>query len=276
MINLSKAPRLVATDLDGTLVRSDDSVSPRSMAALKRLAASGVIVVGATGRGPRLLDICRRDIPSADFLVLGQGAFVYECRYDDSVVEMTNRSVAGEILHEAVMLIEAEVGPLRALAEPADPVRDITGDHWPDWPWPAVRLETLPRELAFTGPMVKGYFVSDSISGTELLKAATNVVDLEKVVITESGVGMLEVCPVGVDKAAGLQVVLDKFDIGWEDVLAFGDATNDLPMLGAAGHAVAMPNAHPWVKDVADEIAPASNDDDGVAQYLEYILDELL
>ena len=276
MIDLSRAPRLVATDLDGTLVRSDDSVSPRSMAALKRLAASGVIVVGATGRGPRLLELCRRDIPAADFLVLGQGAFVYECRFDDSVVEMANRSVPGEVLHEAVSMIEAEVGPLRALAEPADPVRHITGDHWPDWPWPAVRLETLPREQAFTGPMVKGYFVSDTIPGTELLAAALELVDPAKVVVTESGVGMLEVCPVGVDKAAGLQVVLDKFDIDWEDVLAFGDATNDLPMLRAAGHAVAMPGAHPWVKAVADEIAPASNDDDGVARYLEVVLDRLL
>ncbi|MCH7229286.1 HAD-IIB family hydrolase [Glycomyces sp. L485] len=275
MINLSKAPRLVATDLDGTLVRSDESVSPRSMAALKRLAASGVIVVGATGRGPRLLDLCRNDVPAADFLVLGQGAFVYECRYDDTIVEMSNRSVDGEILHEALRLIENEVGPLRALAEPAHPERLIAGDAMPDWPWPAVTLKVAPREEAFTGPMVKGYFVSDTMDGPELLLAAQEVVDVEKVAVTESGVGILEVCPVGVNKAAGLQVVLDKFDIDWSDVLVFGDATNDLPMLRSAGHAVAMPNAHPWVKHVADELAPAHNDDDGVAQYLEYLLDLL-
>lgn len=273
MINLSTTPRLVATDLDGTLVRSDESVSPRSMAALKRLAASGVIVVGATGRGPRLLELCRHDVPSADFLVLGQGAFVYECRYDDTIIEMANRSVDGEVLHDALRLIENRVGPLRALAEPADPGRHITGDRMPDWPWPSVILETAPRADAFQGPMVKGYFVSDELDGPELLAAAQEVVDIEKVTVTESGVGILEVCPVGVNKAAGLQVVLDKFDIDWEDVLAFGDATNDLPMLRGAGHAVAMPGAHPWVKRVADEIASASNDDDGVAQYIEELLE---
>ncbi|WP_026928647.1 HAD-IIB family hydrolase [Glycomyces tenuis] len=273
MINLSKAPRLVATDLDGTLVRSDETVSPRSMAALKRLAASGVIVVGATGRGPRLLDLCRNDIPSADFLVLGQGAFVYECRYDDSIVELANRSVEGELIHEALRLIENEAGPLRAIAEPADPDRPLSGDAMPNWPWPAVTLKVTPREEAFTGPMVKGYFVSDSMDGPELLLAAQEVVDTDKVTVTESGVGILEVCPVGVNKAAGIQVVLDKFRIGWDDVLVFGDATNDLPMLRSAGHAVAMPNAHPWVKDVADELAPAGNDDDGVAQYIEALLE---
>jgi len=275
MIQLDRAPRLVATDLDGTVVRSDETVSPRTMSALKRLAASGVILVGATGRGPRLLDMCRNDVPSADFLVLAQGAFVYECRYDDTVVQLADRSVDGAVLHKALRLIEAEVGPLRAIAEPADPERLLTGDPMPDWPWPAVVLETAPREIAFTGSMVKGYFVSDEYTGPELLVAAKDVIDPNLVSVTESGVGMLEVCPVGVTKAAGIQVVLDKFGIDWADVLVFGDATNDLSMMEAAGHSVAMPNGHPWVQAAATEIAPAGNNDDGVAQYIEELLELL-
>lgn len=275
MINLSEAPRLVATDLDGTLVRSDETVSPRSMAALKRLAASGVIVVGATGRGPRLLDLCRNDIPSADFLVMAQGAFVYECRYDDSIVELANRSIDGELIHETLRLIENEVGPLRAIAEPAEADLPLSGDAMPNWPWPAVTLKAVPREEAFVGPMVKGYFVSETMDGRELLLAAQEIVDDDKVTVTESGVGLLEVCPVGVSKAAGIQVVLDKFGIEWEDVLVFGDATNDLPMLRSAGHAVVMPHAHPWVKEVADEVTPTGNDEDAVAQYIEEVLDLL-
>lgn len=275
MIQLTRLPKLVATDLDGTIVRTDETVSPRTMAALKRLAAAGVILVGATGRGPRLLDLCRNDVPSADFLVLGQGAFVYECRYDDTVVQLADRSVDGPVLLEALRLIEAEVGPLRAIAEPADPDRDLSGDHFPDWPWPAVSLRTAPRETAFSGPLVKGYFVSDHFTGPELLTAALDVVDPGLVTVTESGVGMLEVCPVGVTKAAGVQVVLDKFGIDWADVLVFGDATNDLPMMRAAGHAVAMPNGHPWVQAAASETAPAGNNDDGVAQYVEELLELL-
>ncbi|MBO3734669.1 HAD family hydrolase [Glycomyces niveus] len=275
MIQLDRVPRLVATDLDGTVVRSDETVSPRTLAALKRLAAAGVILVGATGRGPRLLELCRNDVPSADFLVLGQGAFVYECRYDDTVVQLADRSVEGEVLHQALRLIEAEVGPVRALAEPADPDRHITGDPMPDWPWTAVTLETAPRDVAFHGPMVKGYFVSDVYTGPELLVAAKDVIDPSLVTVTESGVGMLEVCPVGVTKAAGIQVVLDKFGIDWADVLVFGDATNDLSMMEAAGHSVAMPNGHPWVQAAATEIAPAGNNDDGVAQYIEALLELL-
>ncbi len=126
----------------------------------------------------------------------------------------------------------------------------------PDWPWPAVVLDTAPREIAFTGPMVKGYFISDHHTGPELLVAAQDVVDPALVTVTESGVGMLEVCPVGVTKAAGIQVVLDKFGIDWSDVLVFGDATNDLSMIQAAGHSVAMPNGHPWVQAAASPRSP--------------------
>jgi hydroxymethylpyrimidine pyrophosphatase-like HAD family hydrolase len=273
VINLSKTPRLVATDLDGTLVRSDETVSPRSMAVLKRLAASGIIVVGATGRGPRLLEMSRDDIPSADFLVMAQGAFVYECRYDESTVEMSRQVIDGETLHKALRRIEADTGPLRALAEPADPDLPLSGDPMPRWPWPAVTLVPAPREEAFAGPIVKAYFVSDYLGGHELLEAAEGVVDRTQVSVTESGVGMLEVCPAGVSKAAGLQVVLDKFDLDWDDVLAFGDAMNDLSMLRAAGHSVVMPHAHDRVKAAADEIAPGGNNDDGVARYLEELVE---
>ena len=71
-------PKLVATDLDGTLVRSDDTVSAYTHEVLARVKAAGIPLVGATGRGPRLIDTCREFIPEADFLVLAQGARVVD------------------------------------------------------------------------------------------------------------------------------------------------------------------------------------------------------
>ena len=66
-------PRLVATDLDGTLVRSDETVSDYSHAVLRKVREAGITVVGVTGRGHRLIELCRRDLPEADFFVLAQG-----------------------------------------------------------------------------------------------------------------------------------------------------------------------------------------------------------
>ena len=71
-------PRLVATDLDGTLVRSDDTVSAYTHAVLDRVRAAGIRIVAATGRGPRLASLTRNDIRVADYLVLAQGGWVLD------------------------------------------------------------------------------------------------------------------------------------------------------------------------------------------------------
>jgi hydroxymethylpyrimidine pyrophosphatase-like HAD family hydrolase len=79
-------PRIIATDLDGTVVRSDDTVSDRTHAAFAAARDAGITVVGVTGRGPRLLELSRRDLPSADFLVLAQGAHVVDLRAGTAVL----------------------------------------------------------------------------------------------------------------------------------------------------------------------------------------------
>lgn len=71
-------PKLIATDLDGTLVRSDDTVSAYTHDVLDRVRAAGIPVVGATGRGPRLTELTRNDIRAADFLVMAGGGRVVD------------------------------------------------------------------------------------------------------------------------------------------------------------------------------------------------------
>ena len=73
-----RVPRLVATDLDGTLVRSDGSVSARARAAIASLRGRGIPVVGVTGRGPRLIDLVRRDVGPIGPAVLAQGGYVVD------------------------------------------------------------------------------------------------------------------------------------------------------------------------------------------------------
>src|SRR5262249_19336688 len=92
-------PKLIATDLDGTLVRSDETVSAYSHEVLERVKAGGLPLVGATGRGPRLIDSCLEFIPAADFLVLAQGARVVDLRDPAGPVTLRAVTVPGtEIL----------------------------------------------------------------------------------------------------------------------------------------------------------------------------------
>ena len=83
---------------------------------------------------------------------------------------------------------------------------------------------------------------------------------------------LIEISAMGVSKASGLARLCRRLHIDREDVIAFGDMPNDLPMLAWAGHAVAVANAHPQVIAAADEVT-AANDESGVAQVLERLFE---
>src|SRR3954453_9230374 len=106
-------PKLIATDLDGTLVRSDDTVSAYTHAVLAQVKAAGIPIVGATGRGPRLTALVRADIPSADFLVMGGGGRVVDVR--DHPVVLRDERLPGDVLGALLEAIERAAGPLSVL-----------------------------------------------------------------------------------------------------------------------------------------------------------------
>jgi hydroxymethylpyrimidine pyrophosphatase-like HAD family hydrolase len=90
--------------------------------------------------------------------------------------------------------------------------------------------------------------------------------------VTQAGLGYIEICPPGVDKATGLAVVAQAIGVDPDDVLVFGDMPNDLPLFGWAGFGrVAVANAHADVLAAADEVT-LSNNADGVAVYLNAML----
>src|SRR3954468_7239943 len=107
-------PKLIATDLDGTLVRSDDTVSAYTHEVLDRVRAAGIRVVGATGRGPRLTELTRNDIRDADFLMLAQGGWVLD--QGESQLLRSAR-LPGADLARALADLEADVGPLSVMVE---------------------------------------------------------------------------------------------------------------------------------------------------------------
>src|SRR5256885_9167191 len=120
-------PKLIATDLDGTLVRSDDTVSAYSHEVLGRVAGAGIPIVGVTGRGPRIIELCRRDIPEAHYLVLAQGARVVDLTDPRGPVTLRAETVAGALVAGVIEALEAVAGPLvvmgEALGHPDAPLR---------------------------------------------------------------------------------------------------------------------------------------------------------
>ncbi len=268
---MNQLPKLVATDMDGTLVRSDETVSDYSQRVLRKIHEAGVTIVGVTGRGARLVELCRRDLPSADLFVLSNGGYVLDQRDPDRTQVLRRTRIEGADLAEALRRIEAEVGPLSVLVEAHDePRMPLWGDAHVVWPWP----EWIPydRGEALAGPAYKGFARAEHLTADELLAVARRVVPPSLANLTQSGLGYIELTAPGVDKASGLAVVAAELGIEAADVCVFGDMPNDVPMFRGAGwRRVAVANAHPSVLALADEVT-GTNDADGVAAWLEALL----
>ncbi|MBA2390628.1 MAG: HAD family phosphatase [Geodermatophilaceae bacterium] len=260
-------PQLVATDLDGTLLRTDGTVSARSRAALADLRSRDIPVVAATGRGPRLLDLVRNAMGGHGLAVLAQGGYVVDLATGE---ELSAAALPAAVAAEAVALIELAVGELiMAVEEAGDltgPLRVQDGFQWP-YPDPAVLLH---RAEVLRGDALKVFLRSPGYDQDALLALALEVLPPGLVEVTHAGLGFIEICPPGVTKATGLAVAASRLGVDAAHVLCFGDMPNDLSMFAWAGHAVAVSSAHPRVLAAADAVT-LSNDEDGVAAYLEAV-----
>ena len=269
-------PKLVASDLDGTLLNSDGEVSPRTRAALAACWEAGIPVVGVTGRGPRLLDSVRVALSARGIAVLSQGGYVVDLERDEvlrTVALPREQAVAAvaaieEVAGELVLAVEdaAEQG------EAHGPLRVQHGFQWP-YPEPA---HLLPKGSVLPeGPVLKVFLRSSTLDQDELLARALDVLDPALAEATHAGLGFIEVLPPGINKASGLSVALERYGVGLGDVLVFGDMPNDLPMIeavrDAGGRAVAVANAHPVVR-AATPLLTGGHDADGVARYLETVV----
>lgn len=263
-------PKLIATDLDGTLVRSDDTVSAYTHEVMQRARAAGIWVVGATGRGPRLRDLSLRDLPSASHLVLAGGGRVSDVATDPPTV-MRDERLSGPAVAALLDELEAQAGPLLVMAEALDePDAPLWGDLDPEWPWPE-RVEAMPRAEAFAGDLIKAFARANG-DVDALLRLAETVIPPTKATLTQAGLGYVEICPPGVDKANGLALVADVLGVDRSEVLVFGDMPNDVPMFEWAGWGrVAVANAHPSVLALADDVTDTNNRD-GVARWLDRLL----
>ncbi|MFE2096402.1 HAD family hydrolase [Streptomyces sp. NPDC059468] len=256
---------LIATDLDGTLLRGDDTVSDRSRAALERVARAGARHLVVTGRpAPRVRPLLE-GLGSTGLAVCGQGAQVYDAGTDRLLWSVR---LDRELAETALGKIEAEVGQVYAAVD-QDGVDGLTliepGYLMPHPTLPAFRVGR--RDDLWCEPISKVLLRHHTLSDDELAETARAAVG-SLATVTMSGPGTVELQPCGVTKATGLALAAEYLGIAADRALAFGDMPNDIPMFDWAGRGVAMANAHPELKAVADEIT-TSNEDDGIAVVLE-------
>ncbi len=258
--------RLVASDLDGTLLRPDETVSERTRAALAQAKAAGLTVVLVSGRPPRSLGPIAERIGVGGIAICANGAIVWDL---DAGTMVDHTPLAAGLATRLVhALREAIPGALFAV-ELASGFGRETG--WSDGVVAAQPdvLEADALEL-ITGPVTKLLVRHPSMPFAELAERARAAVG-EDAVVTWAGLRVVEISAKGVTKAFALERLCRRLGVAAAEVVAVGDMPNDLAMLAWAGTAVAVANAAPEVLEAADEVT-AANVEDGVALLLERIL----
>ncbi|SEG91184.1 hypothetical protein SAMN05444920_107209 [Nonomuraea solani] len=257
-------PRIVATDLDGTLLTTAGTVSPRTSQALRTARAAGAEIVFVTARPPRgVLRVVGEDDGSG-IAICSNGAIVYDLTTDEITASHPMDP------ETAAKVAEALARTLPGVGLAVETGRNVLAE--------AAYTRRVARDLAFyhevdsvfdsDQPIVKLLAMSSEHTADEMYTVVSEAVgDLAEV--TFSGVeGLLEISAAGVTKALTLDVLCRERGIGPDEVVAFGDMPNDVAVLLYAGAGYAMANAHPMVT-AATEHRTLSNDEDGVAVVLE-------
>lgn len=257
----------MAVDLDGTLLRSDRTVSDRTVAALRAAEAAGARVVLVTGRPPRFVTALAERTGGHETVICANGGLVWDLATGTAV--SVDGIDPGLVLAFAGQVRARVPGVLFALEQ----VRGISRE--PDWPALDPRHVTGARigaladlvDASVVKLLVRGPVGTDVAVLRELV-AGLAAGRVEVTWSVPGDVPLVEVSARGVDKGSALARLAADLGVPAVDVVAFGDMPNDVAMLRWAGTGVAMGQAHPDLLAVADRVT-ASNDEDGVALVLE-------
>jgi len=256
---------VIATDLDGTLLHDDSTLSARTRGALHLARAAGARVVVATARPARVVDALFHGDKLLDAAICGNGAVIYEV--GSARVEIAKpmpEELARWLISEIHSLVPGlgfavETGT-RALYEPGYLFRPTLDDD---------RFKVESIDDLVIGPLVKVmvYLPHANPRDTwEMLRPALG--SAVECTWSSPTAAALEISAIGVSKADALAGLCTRWGVAAADVTAFGDAVNDLPMLAWAGTPYAVANADPRVL-AATANHTATNNNDGVALVLE-------
>jgi hydroxymethylpyrimidine pyrophosphatase-like HAD family hydrolase len=305
-------PRLIATDLDGTLLDREQGLTPRTVAAVRAVVAAGIEFVLVTARPPRTVAHLAEQLGGGIAALCGNGTILAEFgapevpgapgvqRTLDADAPDTSRVVGAGGEPEPDLGLGSARGAITLIRafEAADAVA-VVKQLRPVLPEAGFALETgfevyfetafrigsvadhrriLTDELTGIAPQMRSIIKvlarSPERSADEMVALARETLSVDAEISHSGGRGLLEIAPSGASKASALAWLCARRGIAADSVAAFGDMPNDLPMLRWAGVGHAVANAHPDVLAAAHRVV-GHHAQDGVALALEAMLDSV-
>ena len=266
--------KMLALDLDDTVLRSDLTISYHTRNVIKKAEDAGVIVVLASGRVPaameRFAHILGMD-KRPGYLVCGNGTIVQESHTNNILHE---RHIDEEVVLKVYDLVDAEGFPVQIYEEDC-----IYVSHQNEYTKHDEQLSGMRQVVVenFRGMMAAGNCHKIIIPGDPALlvpleKLLRNYLEDEATIFTSKPY-LLEILPAETNKGSALAWIAEKIGIKREEVMAIGDSMNDEAMIRWAGTSVAMINGDERIKSIAAIVTEKTNDEEGVAEIIEkYIL----
>lgn len=264
-------PALIACDVDGTLIADDETITPRTRNAVRAAVEAGAQFVLATGRPPRWIHPVVDELGFAPMAVCANGAVIYDPATDRVVSARTLSAVTlGELAEIATRAIP---GAGLAVERVGSSAHDAATPQFVSSPgyehaWLNPDNTEVSIEDLLSAPAIKLLIRKAGARSADMAAELAKHVGLQGDITYSTNNGLIEIVPLGISKATGIAELARPQGITDDDVVAFGDMPNDVPMLLSSGHGVAMGNAHPDALAAADEVT-TPNTDDGVARVLE-------
>ncbi|ADE69003.1 MULTISPECIES: Cof-type HAD-IIB family hydrolase [Priestia] len=242
--NEKKEFKLIALDMDGTLLNNQQEISKENREAIAKAQEQGVHVVLSTGRS---LLTCReyaQSLQLSSYLITVNGS---------------------EIWDESGQLVERKLIDASSIEKMWNLTQEHKLNFWAvttDKVW----RDEFPEDIASQEWLKFGYDIPDDALREEVLKQIAGISDFE---ISNSSLTNLEINALGINKAKGIMTVCERLGISMDEVIAMGDSLNDMAMIEAAGCGIAMGNAQEAVKEAADWVTD-TNVNNGVAKAISH------
>lgn len=269
--------KLLGFDLDGTILTGEKKLTERTKRALEDAAASGMIVLPATGRPFSGVPKEIMEVRGIRYALTSNGARIVDAQEGKVLYEQpVPKEIAEKILDiydkydtlqeiyfqgvgyisESDLKRADQIMESPAMAEYVRSTRKV--------------VKNIREQMQkFPGGVDKVHAIF--ADQTEKMKALQELEQMEEITVTRALSNNIEVNAEGVDKGKGMLKLAELLGIRREEIIVFGDGWNDLLMIQEAGCGVAMGNAQEVVKEAAD-IVTDSNEEDGVAKIIEKIL----